>query len=278
VTAPDPRAGGARTRGAAAGDNGPDGDAGEIGPTGDALGDVVHAAVAERMTRRRLVLAMAGLVAGLGGAGWVQRQPGGGGVPDPLRAPLDVSARVADRIVGRSGLAPTFDPAHVRSLRVNGLVGLDGTVDNDRWRLRVAVDGAPRAALSLADLRAIPPVEQVTEHKCVEGWSTVVAWRGVRCADVFAGWPDLPRYVRLNTSDGVYSAAMETAVLLHPQTLFATGLNGAPLDDRHGAPVRLVVPVAYGYKSIKRVGSVRFTHDRPTDYWHQRGYDWYATH
>lgn len=239
---------------------------------------MVPAEVARQMTRRRLLLAATGVAAGLATAGWVQRQPLSGGVPEPLRSTLDVSAGIADGMVGRPGPAPTFDPAQARPLRVNGLVGLDGSVDPERWRLRVEVEGEPRAALTLADLVDLPAVEQVTEHKCVEGWSTIVAWSGVRPADVFAGWPDLPRHARLDTPDGVYSAALETSLLLHPQTLFATGLNGAPLDDPHGAPLRLVVPAAYGYKSIKRVGSVRFTWDRPTDYWHQRGYDWYATH
>jgi DMSO/TMAO reductase YedYZ molybdopterin-dependent catalytic subunit len=53
-------------------------------------------------------------------------------------------------------------------------------------------------------------------------------------------------------------------------------MNGAPLTDEHGAPLRLVIPVKYGIKNIKRIGSIEFTDTRPKDYWAERGYDWYA--
>jgi DMSO/TMAO reductase YedYZ molybdopterin-dependent catalytic subunit len=53
-------------------------------------------------------------------------------------------------------------------------------------------------------------------------------------------------------------------------------MNGAPLSAEHGAPLRLVIPVKYGIKNLKRIGVIRFTEDRPADYWAARGYDWYA--
>jgi len=53
-------------------------------------------------------------------------------------------------------------------------------------------------------------------------------------------------------------------------------MNGAPLTSEHGAPLQLVIPVKYGIKNIKRIGSIRFTAERPTDYWAERGYDWFA--
>ncbi len=55
-------------------------------------------------------------------------------------------------------------------------------------------------------------------------------------------------------------------------------MNGEPLQPEHGAPLRLVIPVKYGIKSIKRIGSIHFTDKRPDDYWAERGYDWYAGH
>ena len=57
-----------------------------------------------------------------------------------------------------------------------------------------------------------------------------------------------------------------------------TEMNGKPLEDRHGAPLRLVMPVKYGIKNIKRIGTIEFTDRRPADYWAERGYDWYAGH
>jgi DMSO/TMAO reductase YedYZ molybdopterin-dependent catalytic subunit len=50
------------------------------------------------------------------------------------------------------------------------------------------------------------------------------------------------------------------------------------LTPDHGAPLRLVIPVKYGFKSLKRIGTIRFTDTRPPDYWAERGYDWYAGH
>ena len=63
---------------------------------------------------------------------------------------------------------------------------------------------------------------------------------------------------------------------LHPQTLLAYELNGEPLSPAHGAPQRLAIPVKYGIKNLKRIGTLRFADDRPADYWAEYGYDWYA--
>ena len=65
---------------------------------------------------------------------------------------------------------------------------------------------------------------------------------------------------------------------LHPQTLLCYEMEGRPLTPDHGAPLRLLIPVKYGIKSLKQIGTIRFTDRRPADYWAERGYDWYAGH
>jgi DMSO/TMAO reductase YedYZ molybdopterin-dependent catalytic subunit len=55
-------------------------------------------------------------------------------------------------------------------------------------------------------------------------------------------------------------------------------MNGKPLTAEHGAPLRLAIPVKYGIKNIKNIGKIKFTDERPRDYWAERGYDWYAGH
>jgi DMSO/TMAO reductase YedYZ molybdopterin-dependent catalytic subunit len=55
-------------------------------------------------------------------------------------------------------------------------------------------------------------------------------------------------------------------------------MNGQPLSEAHGAPLRLISAVKYGYKCIKRISVIELTDRRPADYWAQRGYDWYAGH
>ena len=63
---------------------------------------------------------------------------------------------------------------------------------------------------------------------------------------------------------------------MHPQTLLAFEMNGENLRLKNGAPLRLVIPVKYGIKNIKRIGKIFFSDQRPPDYWAEQGYDWYA--
>jgi DMSO/TMAO reductase YedYZ molybdopterin-dependent catalytic subunit len=138
----------------------------------------------------------------------------------------------------------------------------------------------------------LPRFDLVTELVCVEGWSQVMHFGGVRFRDFVThfglairngrapnvgGNPlDLFRYVYLATPEEDYSVGLDMASALHPQTLLCDTMNGQPLTREHGAPLRLYLAVKYGYKSLKRVGLIRFQDERPSDYWAQRGYDWYA--
>jgi DMSO/TMAO reductase YedYZ molybdopterin-dependent catalytic subunit len=86
----------------------------------------------------------------------------------------------------------------------------------------------------------------------------------------------LYRYVGFETPDGGYYVSIDMESLLHPQTLLVYEMNGAPLSMEHGAPLRLIIPIKYGIKSIKRIGTLYFSDTRPPDYWAERGYDWFA--
>jgi len=63
---------------------------------------------------------------------------------------------------------------------------------------------------------------------------------------------------------------------LHPQTMLALRLDDAPLDQDHGAPLRLATPNKYGIKCLKRIGVIRYAREQPADYWASRSYDWYS--
>jgi DMSO/TMAO reductase YedYZ molybdopterin-dependent catalytic subunit len=84
--------------------------------------------------------------------------------------------------------------------------------------------------------------------------------------------------VSLETPGRGYYVGLDIESALHPQTLLAYEMNGAPLQPMHGAPLRLAIPVKYGIKNIKRIGTIRYTNVRPADFWAERGYDWYAGH
>jgi DMSO/TMAO reductase YedYZ molybdopterin-dependent catalytic subunit len=78
------------------------------------------------------------------------------------------------------------------------------------------------------------------------------------------------------TPDKEYYVGLDMPGAMHPQTLLAWEMGGAPLEPDHGAPLRLSMPVKYGIKNIKRIGRIEFTDKRPADYWAEQGYDWFA--
>ena len=203
---------------------------------------------------------------------------------------------LARGVFSASGLSNEFPRSAALMPRVNGQIGLDSSIDPAAWRLSVVgvAKDRPARLLTLADVKALPRVEMTTELRCIEGWSTVVSWAGARLADLAAvtglatrsGRTFDPRksptgaldYVALETPNGEYYVGLEMASALHPQTLLCYEMDGRPLTPDHGAPLRLVIPVKYGIKNLKQIGTIRFTDLRPADYWAERGYDWYAGH
>lgn len=143
--------------------------------------------------------------------------------------------------------------------------------------------GTAGLLLTLAEATNFPKHELVTEFKCIEGWSEIVHWGGVRLTDFIEAYPpeknadgSTPKYVYMETPDGDYYCGFDMKVCRHPQSLLVTEMGGKPLNQWHGAPLRLHMPVKYGYKQIKRIGLIAYTDMRPDDYWTKLGYDWYA--
>ena len=136
--------------------------------------------------------------------------------------------------------------------------------------------------LTMEDLHKLPRQELVTQFKCIEGWSQIVHWAGVRMADFLEAYPPAgaggkePRYVYMETPDGDYYTGYDMGVCRHPQTLLVMEMMGEPLTQFHGAPLRLHMPTKYGYKQIKRIGLIQYSDTKPDDYWTKLGYDWYA--
>jgi DMSO/TMAO reductase YedYZ molybdopterin-dependent catalytic subunit len=132
--------------------------------------------------------------------------------------------------------------------------------------------------LGMEDIRKLPHAEHVTELKCIEGWSQKVHWGGARFADFAALYPP-PKgcdYVGMETPDAGYYVGLDLDSAMQPQTLLCYEMNGEPLPEPHGAPLRLVIPTKYGIKNLKRIGKIFYSKERPRDYWAELGYDWYA--
>jgi len=205
------------------------------------------------------------------------------------------------RLQGRDALAREFAAADIsREFRANGSTSVD---DPDYQRLaeggfadwRLTVDGLVQRplSLSLAELRAMPSRTQITRHDCVEGWSCIGQWSGVRLASILAlaGLQPAARYVVFHCADtlertldnsGQYYESIDLIDAAHPQTILAYDMNGAPLPVAHGAPLRVRVERQLGYKMAKYVMRIEVVDSFSSlgrgrgSFWADRGYEWYA--
>ena len=251
------------------------------------------ARVMRKKSRRSFLALGICAAAGIGGWNWLTGRSQIGGLPSPLRRVLEFNEGLAESYFDDTRLAPTFPREMAREPRVNGGEGLSGDLDPGGWRLHVVGSGEPRD-FTLENVKRLPRVEMTTELKCIEGWSVIVNWAGCRLSELAAACgvgtrngmstdvrtrpQHVVRYVGVETPDRGYYVGMDMPSAMHPQTLLCYEMNGQPLSIEHGAPLRLVTTVKYGIKSIKRIGTISFTNERPPDFWAERGYDWYAGH
>jgi DMSO/TMAO reductase YedYZ molybdopterin-dependent catalytic subunit len=253
--------------------------------------DVGVARAMRKKSRRSFLVMGIGAAAGLAGWKWLATRPEGGDMARPLRRTLEFNEKLAKSYFNGTRAAPTFPREMAREPRLTGEEGLPAAFDPLTWRLHVTGGGQART-VALEDIKRLPRVNMTTEHKCIEGWSEIVNWTGARLSDFAAAYNlgardgtspdprdrprDLVRYVGLETPDGGYYVGMDMPSALHSQTLLCYEMGGKPLSIEHGAPLRLVTTVKYGIKSLKRIGRIIFTDERPRDFWAERGYDWYA--
>jgi methionine sulfoxide reductase catalytic subunit len=164
------------------------------------------------------------------------------------------------------------------------------------WRVQVDGEVARPGDYGLEDiLRGQALEERVYRLRCVEGWSMVIPWIGFPLAAFLARIEPAPaaRYVEFTTLlDPAQMPGQRTDLLpwpyveglrldeaMHPLTLLAVGLYGEVLPNQNGAPLRLVVPWKYGFKSIKSIVRIRLTREQPRTTWNRyapREYGFYA--
>lgn len=162
---------------------------------------------------------------------------------------------------------------------------------------QVSVGGLVRKprTFDLADLMKFAQEERIYRFRCVEGWSMVIPWRGFPLKQLLnkVEPTSRARYVAFETyldtkqmpdagDAGIelpYVEGLTLAEAYHPLTLLATGLYGKALPNQNGAPVRLVVPWKYGFKSIKSVVKITLTENEPPTTWNKanpREYGFYS--
>jgi DMSO/TMAO reductase YedYZ molybdopterin-dependent catalytic subunit len=146
------------------------------------------------------------------------------------------------------------------------------------WALQVGGMVSRPATLSAADLQRLPRTHLRVRHHCVEGWSAVAAWDGVRVSEIakLVGADPKARYVEFRSFEENYYSSWDLESAMHPQTILAYGMNGAPLPREYGAPLRLYSAVKLGYKMVKYLSALSFLPSRTGGYWEDQGYEWFA--
>ncbi len=248
-----------------------------------------------RLSRRGFIGGAVAAGAAVAGWRWLGSSAPLDGMHWPLRRVLQKNETLARAFFDRDRLSPTFSAEDVvRIPRINGHQGLQERFDVSEWRLRIeGAAGAEQAvAITMDEIRALPRHDMIYELRCIEGWSMIVKWTGARLIDLIRQVPpptrsgrphdfenrsdDLPPYVAMATPDQQYYVGLDLDSALHSQTMLVYEMNDKPLDWHHGSPLRLAIPLKYGIKNIKRLGTMRYTEIRPRDFWGERGYDWYA--
>lgn len=160
--------------------------------------------------------------------------------------------------------ALTTDPW---SVTIDGMVDRPGTFDFKEIMSEMTVE------------------ERIYRLRCVEAWSMVVPWNGFELADLLgmAGVKPEAKFVRFETLyrpeemrgqksnwiDWPYIEGLRVDEAMHPLTIMATGIYGKPIPNQNGAPLRLVVPWKYGFKSIKSIVRITLTDEQPVGTWEQ---------
>ena len=175
----------------------------------------------------------------------------GAAVPDGVGAQGQAERRRAGWII------PTNKPDRF-NLKVMAFNPIPAP-DPKTWQLTVEGAAGPGVRVTPADLDKLPRIAQSSRLKCVQCWSGRVNWEGFRAESLLrliGAKTDL-LWMRVDCADKYYDF-VKLEDLLHPRTLFAVGMNGEALSPEHGAPLRLVLPHKYGYKSSKLITSLTF--------------------
>lgn len=204
-----------------------------------------------------------------------------------LNRSLRIDDDVAEALYSSNRLAPTYTKSQITPLKNNYNGATPDPSYIPEWRLTLeGLASGLSVSLNIRNLLASFRVnEQITRLVCVEGWSAIAWWAGLRFDELLGAYPPMSqaKWARLESSvnrgpwgnPDPYYVSLDLSTARHPQTLLATHLNGKPLTVEHGAPLRLLVPVKLGLKNIKAITRITYTKDEPADYWARRGYSRY---
>lgn len=255
--------------------------------------------VLRRWTRRDVLLFGAGAIAALAGGGsllpqatlerlgftheskaWPKKEW-------LLNKALRIDDDVAQALYSKNRLVPTYTKSQITPLKNNYNGATPDPSYIPEWKLELnGLASGLSVSLNIRSLLTRFQVhEQITRLVCVEGWSAIAWWSGLRFDDLLRAYPPVSqaKWVRVESSVNLdpsgnpdpYFMSLDLPTARHPQTLLVTHFNGQPLTVDHGAPLRLLVPVKLGLKNVKAITRLSFLAEEPKDYWAERGYSRY---
>lgn len=244
------------------------------------------------MKRRNILAGMGAMVAA--GCTKIAESDAGSSL---LSAAEDWHRKVHRALASRDALAREYDRSSVSPFfRGNG----SQTVDTDAyrtalangfadWRLEVRGLVDNPLSLTMENIRRLPQRTQITRHDCVEGWSAIGEWTGPQLSTLLdaAAVRKEAQFIVFRCADTLggadYYESVDMVDAWHPQTIVAHQLNGEPLPERNGAPLRMRIERQLGYKhpkyltAIEAVASLDDIGSGQGGYWEDRaGYQWYA--
>jgi DMSO/TMAO reductase YedYZ molybdopterin-dependent catalytic subunit len=204
-----------------------------------------------------------------------------------LNRALRIDDDVAEALYSKNRLVPTYAKSQITPLKnnYNGATPDPGYIPDWHLTLEGLASGSTVSLNIRTLLTRFQVHEEITRLVCVEGWSAIAWWSGLRFDDLLRAYPPASqaKWVRVDSSVNLdasgnpdpYFASLDLPTARHPQTLLATHFNGQPLTVDHGAPLRLLVPVKLGLKNVKAITKLSFVAEEPRDYWAERGYSRY---
>jgi DMSO/TMAO reductase YedYZ molybdopterin-dependent catalytic subunit len=254
--------------------------------------------VLHHQSRRDFLVFGAGALTALAGAGFLLPQDTLGrlGVHRKMDSPgkewflnraLRIDDDVAEALYSVNRRVPTYTKSQITPLKNNYNGSTPGPGYISGWNL--TLDGLASGLSVFLDIRNLLTRfslhDQITRLVCVEGWSAIAWWAGVRFDDLIRAYPPMSqaKWARVESSVNLdasgnpdpYFMSLDLATARHPQTLLATHFNGQLLTVDHGAPLRLLVPMKLGLKNVKAITRITYVAQEPRDYWAERGYSRY---
>jgi DMSO/TMAO reductase YedYZ molybdopterin-dependent catalytic subunit len=197
-----------------------------------------------------------------------------------LRKISIMNDRVQAWLFNPGTLAPTYpESAITRPFPFNAYYAEDEAPEIDGADYKLEIGGLVdnKKSWTLEELYALPQETQITRHVCVEGWSAIGKWTGVRLAEFLrrVGADTRANYVWFQCAEG-YSNTIDMPTALHPQTQLTFKFADAILPRAYGFPMKCRIPTKLGFKNPKYVVAMYVTNKDLGGYWENQGYNWFS--